>query len=255
MNFAIALPGALFVGFSLGVFGSGGSILTVPILVYLLGQNEKVAIASSLAIVGLVAAAGSLPYIKQKLVHWHTVLLFGAPGIVGTYFGAWSSTLVSGTVQLVTFAIVMLLASFLMLKPIAHDDTAPSSPRAFYKIAGDGLAVGTLTGFVGVGGGFLIVPALVLLGGLTMQRAVATSLVIITMKSAAGYLKYLDVLDAEGLEPDLLIIGWFAVAGIIGSFAGNSVALMLPQEKLKTGFGIFLIIMAVFILAKSTVLA
>ena len=255
MNFAIALPGALFVGFSLGIFGSGGSILTVPILVYLLGQDEKVAIASSLAIVGLVAAAGSVPYIKQKLVHWRTVLLFGAPGIAGTYLGAWSSTWVSGTVQLVTFAIVMFLAAFLMLKPFKPGNARPSAPRAFYKIAVDGLAVGMLTGFVGVGGGFLIVPALVLLGGLAMQRAIATSLVIITMKSAAGYLKYLDILDAQGLEPDLLIISWFAVAGIIGSFAGNSVALMLPQEHLKKGFAVFLIIMAFYILAKSAPLA
>ncbi len=114
MNLVIALPGALFVGFSLGLFGSGGSILTVPILVYLLGQDEKVAIASSLAIVGLVACFGSLPYLRNRLIDWRTVVLFGVPGVIGTYFGACSSAFVTGTVQLITFAIVMLLASFLM---------------------------------------------------------------------------------------------------------------------------------------------
>ncbi|MCB1647259.1 MAG: sulfite exporter TauE/SafE family protein, partial [Pseudomonadales bacterium] len=110
MNLVLALPGALFIGFSLGMFGSGGSILTVPILVYLLGQDEKVAIASSLAIVGLVALFGSLPNIRARLIDWRTVALFGIPGIAGTWLGAWGSAWVSGTVQLITFAVVMLLA-------------------------------------------------------------------------------------------------------------------------------------------------
>lgn len=253
MNIALALPGALFVGFSLGMFGSGGSILTVPILVYLLGQEEKVAIASSLAIVGLVAMSGSLPYIRDRLVHWRTVALFGIPGVAGTWLGAWSSAFVTGTVQLMTFAVVMLLASYMMLRPPRVDERVPDSgERAFYKIAADGLVVGVLTGFVGVGGGFLIVPALVLLGGLTMQRAIATSLVIITLKSLAGYIKYTDVLAREGLEPNLAIIGFFALAGVVGSLGGNAVACRLPQENLKRGFAIFLIVMGIFILAKST---
>jgi hypothetical protein len=250
MNIAIIVPGALFVGFSLGMFGSGGSILTVPILVYLLGQDEKVAIASSLAIVGLVSFFGSLTHAKEKLIDWRTVAIFGVPGIVGTYLGAWSSVLVSGTAQLMVFAIVMLLASYMMLRESTINETT-QQPRAIHKIALDGILVGMLTGFVGVGGGFLIVPALVSLGGLSMQSAIATSLVIITLKSLSGYLKYMDVLAAEGLQVDPFLIAFFAVAGVIGTFGGNALASKLPQQQLRNAFAIFLIIMGVFILSKS----
>ena len=250
MNFVLALPGALFVGFSLGMFGSGGSILTVPILVYVLGQDEKVAIAGSLAIVGLVALFGSAPYVRDRLVSWRTVLTFGVPGIIGTYFGAWSAAFVSGTVQMITFAVVMLLASGLMLRPPAISEKA-GKPRALHKITLDGLAVGALTGFVGVGGGFLIVPTLVLLGGLTMHQAAATSLVIIALKSLAGFTKYLDILETQNLELNVPVIATFAVAGIVGSLGGNALACRLPQEKLRIGFGYFLIVMAAFILFHS----
>lgn len=250
MNIALALPGALFVGFSLGMFGSGGSILTVPILVYLLGQDEKVAIASSLAIVGLVALAGSGPYIRDKLVDWRTVVLFGLPGIAGTYLGAWSSVFVSGGIQLLTFAVVMLLAAVMMLKPVRIEENQEVN-REIHKISLDGFVVGALTGFVGVGGGFLIVPALVLLGGLAMQQAIATSLVVIALKSLVGFIKYVDVLEAQHLTLDPLVIAFFAVAGVIGSLGGNAVASSLPQEKLKTGFAIFLVLMAGFIFYQS----
>jgi uncharacterized membrane protein YfcA len=152
--------GAMAIGVSLGLLGSGGSILTVPVLVYLIGQDEKLAIAGSLAIVGAIALAGSLPYLKKKLVDWRTVVLFGIPGMAGTYIGAWLATWVSGLVQLALFAVVMLLASWQMLKPVVLDDT-PHEPREVWKIGLDGLLVGVLTGLVGVGGGFLIVPALV----------------------------------------------------------------------------------------------
>lgn len=255
MNIVLALPGALFVGFSLGLFGSGGSILTVPILVYVLGQEEKVAIASSLAIVGLVAMFGSMTYVRDRLIDWRTVMLFGGPGVAGTWLGAASAAHVSGTVQLMTFAVVMMMASWMMLRPpmlenTSKDENRPQRPT--YQVVADGLLVGALTGFVGVGGGFLIVPALVLLGGLTMQRAIGTSLVIITLKSLAGYVKYLQVLTDQGLQVDLSVIAFFALAGVIGTFGGSAVACRLPQEILKKGFGVFLIIMALFILLKSS---
>ena len=106
----LVLPGAIAIGLSLGLLGSGGSILTVPVLVYLVGQEEKVAIASSLAIVCLIAIAGVLPYLRKGLVDWRNVLLFGLPGMAGTYAGAWSSVFVTGAVQLAAFAVVMLSA-------------------------------------------------------------------------------------------------------------------------------------------------
>jgi uncharacterized membrane protein YfcA len=246
----LAWPGAIAIGLSLGLLGSGGSILTVPVLVYLLGQPEKLAIAGSLAIVGAIAAAGSLPYIRAGLVNWRAVLLFGAPGMAGTYLGAWLAAYVSGAFQLTLFAAVMLAASWFMLKPL-DCDAAPTAPRALWKITLDGLAVGVVTGLVGVGGGFLVVPALVLLGGLGMRQAVATSLVIIALKSFSGFYKYLDVLEAEHLELDMDVILLVTALGVVGSFAGNLIASRVPQGTLKKAFGIFLIIMGGFILIQN----
>jgi len=246
----LAWPGAIAIGLSLGLLGSGGSILTVPVLVYLIGQPEKLAIAGSLAIVGAIAAFGSLPYIRSGLVNWRAVALFGFPGMVGTYLGAWLALYVSGAFQLTLFALVMLSASYLMLRPI--DFETPSAPRPMWKITLDGLIVGVVTGLVGVGGGFLVVPALVLLGGLAMRKAVATSLVIIAMKSFSGFYKYLDVLDAEHLELDIDVIILVTLLGIAGSFAGNLLANRIPQTQLKRLFGVFLIIMGSFILLQAT---
>ena len=243
-------PGAIAIGLSLGLLGSGGSILTVPVLVYLLGQDEKVAIAGSLAIVGTIALVGSLPYLKSRLIDLRAVVMFGLPGMLGTYIGAWSATYVPGVVQLALFALVMLVASWFMLRPMKLDKTG-GAPRAVWKISTDGLLVGIVTGLVGVGGGFLIVPALVLLGGLSMHRAVATSLVIIALKSYSGFWKYLDVLNDQGLSLDWSAIGLVTVLGIGGSLVGNRVAGRLPQDKLKKIFGIFLIVMGTYILIRS----
>jgi len=242
--------GAMAIGVSLGLLGSGGSILTVPVLVYLIGQDEKLAIAGSLAIVGAIALVGSLPYLKKNQVDWRTVVLFGIPGMVGTYMGAWLAIWVSGLVQLALFAVVMLLASWQMLKPVTLDDS-PHGPREVWKIGLDGLLVGVLTGLVGVGGGFLIVPALVLLGGLSMHRAVATSLVIIALKSFTGFWKYLDVLDQQGLSLDWNVIAIVTALGVAGSFAGSRIAGRVDQHKLRKVFGLFLIVMGIYILART----
>ncbi len=242
--------GALAIGVSLGLLGSGGSILTVPVLVYLIGQDEKLAIAGSLAIVGAIALAGSLPYLRKRQVDWRIVVLFGIPGMAGTYMGASLASWISGLIQLVLFALVMLLASWQMLKPMALDH-ALRQPRSVWKIGLDGLLVGILTGLVGVGGGFLIVPALVLLGGLSMHRAVATSLVIIALKSFTGFWKYMDVLDKQGLVLDWKVIAMVTVLGIVGSFIGSRIAGRVDQQRLKKLFGLFLIVMGVYILART----
>ncbi len=246
-----ALLGACAIGLSLGLLGSGGSILTVPVLVYLVEQPEKIAIAGSLMIVGSIALLGSLPYIKQKMVDWNTVWLFGIPGMIGTYAGAWISAYLSGLIQLVIFAGVMLLASYFMLKPKTNIEAASDQQRHVFKIIADGLFVGVITGIVGVGGGFLIVPALVLLGGLTMRNAIATSLVIIALKSFSGFVKYLDVLDESGLSLDWQVIGIMILLGGVGSTVGNKIANKVPQAKLKKVFGGFLIVMGIYILIRS----
>ena len=250
INAFLAWPGAVAIGISLGLLGSGGSILTVPVLVYLFGQDEKVAIAGSLFIVGSIALAGSLQYLRKKLIDWRNVLLFGLPGMAGTYLGAMLASYVSGLVQLSLFAVVMLLAAFLMLRPVDLEKR-PAEARATWKIGIDGLVVGVVTGLVGVGGGFLIVPALVLLGGMSMHRAVATSLVIIAMKSFSGFFKYVDVLREAGLPLDWQVLSIVTGLGIVGSYVGARFAGLIPQQKLQNVFGIFLIIMGVYILYRS----
>lgn len=246
----LAIPGAITIGISLGLLGSGGSILTVPVLVYLVGQDEKVAIAGSLFVVGSIALAGSLQYLRSGLIRWRSVIVFGAPGMAGTWLGAWLAAYVPGITQLALFAVVMLLASWLMLRPL-NLEHAEHKERAHWKIAGDGLVVGVITGLVGVGGGFLIVPALVLLGGLTMHQAVATSLVIIALKSFSGFYKYLDVLEQESLQLDWPTLWIVTALGIVGSIAGGALAKRIPQAQLKTAFGYFLIAMGIYILART----
>ena len=250
MDSMLALPGAIAIGLSLGLLGSGGSILTVPVLVFLLGQDEKTAIAGSLFIVGSIALAGGLQFLRAGFIQWRSVLTFGLPGMLGTYLGAFLAAYVSGVMQLALFALVMLAASYFMLRPpdLQHVDAAP---RATWKIASDGLIVGIITGLVGVGGGFLIVPALVLLGGLGMHQAVATSLIIIALKSFSGFWKYLEVLEAQSLELDWATLLIVTALGIAGSVAGSKLARKLPQHKLKRGFGWFLIVMGIYILARS----
>ena len=250
MDLMLVIPGAIAIGLSLGLLGSGGSILTVPVLVYLVGQDEKVAIAGSLFVVGSIALAGGLQFLRAGFIQWRSVLMFGLPGMLGTYLGAMLAAYVSGVMQLALFALVMLVASWLMLRPIdlKHADR---KQRGAWKIAGDGLAVGVITGLVGVGGGFLIVPALVLLGGLSMHQAVATSLIVIALKSYSGFWKYLDVLESQGLELDWLTLFVVTALGIAGSIAGSKLARRLPQDKLKRGFGWFLIVMGIYILARS----
>lgn len=250
MDFMLAVPGAIAIGLSLGLLGSGGSILTVPVLVYLLGQDEKVAIAGSLFIVGSIALAGGLQFLRAGFVEWRSVLMFGLPGMLGTYLGAVLAAYVSGVMQLALFALVMLAASYLMLRPLDLEH-AGGAPRAAWKIASEGLVVGVITGLVGVGGGFLIVPALVLLGGLSMHRAVATSLVIIALKSYSGFWKYLDVLEQQSLELDWNTLLLVTALGVAGSVAGSRLARRLAQDKLKKWFGWFLVVMGIYILARS----
>lgn len=240
--------GALLVGASLGLMGSGGSILTVPILTFVLGQQEKVAIASSLAIVGGICLVAGIPYLVRRQVDLRSVLFFGLPGMAGAYLGAILSKHVSGLVQLLVFACVMLLAGWMMLRGKDLAKVRDVARRQAWKIALDGLAVGALTGFVGVGGGFLIVPALVLLGGLPMHRAVGTSIFIIALKSASGFAGYLEVLRERGLALDWHVIGVFVLTGSLGSFAGNHVGTRLPQQALRKAFAYFLLVMGVYVI-------
>lgn len=243
----LAWLGAALIGLSLGLLGSGGSILTVPVLVYLVGEPEKLAIAESLAIVGGVSLVGAVPYALKRRIDWRSVLWFGLPGVTGTFLGAALSVYLSGVVQLLLFAVVMLLAAVMMFRPQRGEAPVPSHPRSPLQIGLEGLGVGVLTGLVGVGGGFLIIPALVLLGGLPMGLAVGTSLTIITLNSVTGFLKHLDLLEGPGLHWNLILV--FTVIGILGSFLGARVGKNVSGERLKRGFAGFLVVMGLYVLA------
>ncbi|MGD8710919.1 MAG: sulfite exporter TauE/SafE family protein [Ectothiorhodospiraceae bacterium] len=244
----LAWIGAVIVGLSLGLLGSGGSILTVPILIYLVGQPDKVAIAGSLAIVGGIALFGAAAYARRGMVSWRMVWLFGLPGIAGTFGGAIASGEVSGAVQLVVFAVIMGLASYSMLFPSEARAAHESDSQSLLVLVVSGAGVGLITGFVGVGGGFLLVPALVILGSLSMHRAVGTSLAIIVLNSASGFYKHLDLLKGEHSAIDWRIIAIFLVLGVAGNLAGGVLARRIPHQRLRMGFGWFLVVMCVYIL-------
>ena len=241
----LALLGALAIGLSLGLLGSGGSILTVPVLHYLVGQPEKLAIAGSLLVVGLIAAAASIPYARSRQVDWNNVLWFGVPGMAGAWAGATLARWVPGPVQLALFAGVMLLAAWRMLRA-GVVERGGREPRRAAVVAG-GLGVGALSGLVGVGGGFLIVPALVLLAGVPMASAVGTSLAVIALNAFTGFAKYLGVLESQSLALDWQVLLTVAAVGIVGSYAGNRLGRRLPQATLRRLFGGFLVLMGLFI--------
>lgn len=259
MYILLTIGGAVLVGGLLGLLGSGGSILTVPVLVYLLGHHDKSAIAESLAIVGCLAAVGAVPYARHRQIDWRSAWLFGIPGMLGTFAGAWLAIFVSGAVQLVLFAFVMLVAAWFMFRSalldppnhtnLAHSRT-PDVPHRHpaWQIITEGIAVGVLTGLVGVGGGFLIVPALVLLGGLPMRLAVGTSLVVIGLKSMAGFAKYWWSQQALHLSFDWTVIAWFVAIGAVGLFFGEHYSRRANQRLLKQSFAGFLVAMGVFVM-------
>lgn len=243
--------GALLVGLSLGLLGSGGSMLTVPVLIYLAGEQEKVAIAESLGIVGAISLVGFVPYALRQQVHWRSVILFGLPGMAGTYGGAIAAGFVSGTFQLLLFAAIMVVAAVMMFLDKQKESIVNGTrgiPHAWWKFVLEGLAVGMLTGLVGVGGGFLIVPALVLLGGLPMSLAVGTSLLIIALKSFSGFFKYLDVLDNLDLSMNWELVLIFSLIGAVGSLVGRTIGSNLSNNNLKKGFAVFLVLMGFYIL-------
>jgi len=241
----LTLFGALAIGLSLGLLGSGGSILTVPVLHYLVGQPEKLAIGGSLLVVGLIAVAAAVPYAFSRQVDWRNVAWFGLPGMAGAWLGATLARWVPGPVQLGLFALVMLVAAWRMLRGgvVQRPD---HEPRRLAVVAG-GIGVGALSGLVGVGGGFLIVPALVLLAGVPMASAVGTSLAVIALNSFTGFLKYLGVLQQQSLELEWRVLLTVAGIGVIGSFAGHRLGRRLRQATLRRLFGVFLVVMGLFI--------
>lgn len=241
---------AATVGIALGLLGGGGSILTVPIFVYVLGFDAKASIAMSLAVVGLTSLLGAVSHWRAGNVNLRIALIFGGVAMVGTYLGARLAVFFSGGAQLALFAVVMLLAAFFMFRDKRPDPAkAPANSQSGLAhlplglIVAEGLAVGALTGLVGVGGGFLIVPALVLLGGLGMKEAVGTSLLVIAMKSATGFLGYVGQVEIQWG-----FMALFTLVAAAGILAGTALVRLVSQAALKRSFAVFLLMMGAFIL-------
>ena len=242
--------GAVLMGTSLGLLGSGGSILTVPILVYLAKESEKVAIAESLLIVGVVALVGSVTHILQRSISLRETIAFGIPSMLAAFFGAYLAQFVSGQTQLIVFSIVMLAASVFMLRPISTVDVGPKNDVSHrLTLALSGCAVGTLAGFVGVGGGFLIVPALLMFARLPMKTAVATSLIIIAMQSLSGFAQYAVHFNSNKISFNWELVLLVTTCAVLGVVAGIFVSKRFQQKLLRKLFGLSLIPMSIFILS------
>ncbi len=259
-----AILAGLATGMVLGLFGSGGSIIAMPALMYLLHVEPKSAIAMSLGVVAVTATVSGLHNWRKGLVDVRVALVFGLFGVAGTFAGARLGLVTPVVIQLGLFALVMYAAAWRMLKPAklvapaagevvsagggaavlggGHDFFSPRMTR----IALHGIGVGVLTGLVGVGGGFLIVPALVLLSGIPMKTAVGTSLVIVAAKSYAGFLGYMG-----GVPIDWVVMGSFTAVTVVGSFLGSHFANRISQAMLKKAFAWFLVVVATYILFKS----
>ena len=251
---------SIIIGISLGLIGSGGSILTVPVLVYLFSVDAVAATAYSLFIVGITSIAGSINYLVRKQVDHKAVLFFGIPSVISVYLsrafvvpaipdemqlGGYS--LSKGTFLLMLFAIMMILSSYSMISKTLKIRSAKKNSIGTFLMISEGLVVGVITGIVGAGGGFLIIPSLVMLSGLQMKEAIGTSLVIIAVKSLIGF-------TGESSEtvidyPFLTLVSLFAVAGV---FIGMMVSSRIDGNKLKPLFGWFVLAMGIYMIIKET---
>ncbi|MDA7559105.1 sulfite exporter TauE/SafE family protein [Flavobacteriaceae bacterium] len=257
--------GALMVGIILGLIGGGGSILTVPILVYLIGLNPVTATAYSLFVVGTTSIFGAVKHIKDKSVNIRIAIIFAIPALITVYltrrflvpvipeslFTFFNIEVTKHIFIMLFFASIMLLASFSMIKSnrsltLKHFETNHHT----VLIIIEGIVVGVLTGIVGAGGGFLIVPALVILGKLPMKLAIGTSLIIISMKSLIGFLG-----DIQNIVIDWTFLIMFTAISVIGIYIGIYIAQFISGTNLKKGFGWFTLLMACYIIFRELSLA
>jgi uncharacterized protein len=243
---ALTIALAVFVGVSLGLLGGGGSILTVPLLAYVAGLDAKQAIATSLLVVGVTSAVGAASHARAGRVQWRTGLVFGVAGMAGAYAGGLLARFIPGTVLLIGFAVIMIATAVAMLRG-RRDVGAVDAPRSLpsFKIVLEGLVVGLVTGLVGAGGGFLVVPALALLGGLPMPVAVGTSLVVIAMKSFAGLAGYLS-----SVHIDWPLAVAVTAAALVGGLIGARLTAMVNPDALRKAFGWFVLAMSSVILSQ-----
>ncbi|MGZ5242372.1 MAG: sulfite exporter TauE/SafE family protein [Bacteroidia bacterium] len=259
MQQILAYIASIFIGISLGLIGGGGSILTVPVLVYLLGLSPVIASGYSLFVVGTTSLFGAGNYMRRQLVDYRAAVIFAIPSFITVYltrkfivpaipdviFTIANFQLTKAIAIMVLFAVVMFFAALTMIRKRKILESEEPVKHKTVKIALQGVMVGILSGMVGAGGGFLIIPALVLLAKLPMKRAVGTSLLIIAVNSLIGFLG-----DVTTYAIDWRFLLGFTALPVVGIFIGSWLAKFIPGEKLKKGFGWFVLVMAVYILAK-----
>ncbi|EFV93434.1 hypothetical protein ES5_00862 [Dietzia cinnamea P4] len=237
---------AVLVGLSLGLLGGGGSILVVPLLTYIGGLDPREAIATSLFVVGATSLVSLIGHARKGNVQWRTGLIFGAAGMVGAFLGGLAGGYIPGTLLMIAFALMMIATAGAMIKGRKdRDGQSQTHHHPLWRILLDGLVVGAATGLVGAGGGFLVVPALVLLAGLPMTAAVGTSLLVIAMKSFAGLGGYLT-----SVSLDWPLVAAVTLAAIAGSFVGIRLTSVVPERALRKGFGAFVLLMGAFVLSQ-----
>ncbi len=251
---ALSLVLGSLIGFSLGLVGGGGSILTVPLLVYVIGESVSSAIGTSLAIVGLNALFGFFGHWRERRVRLKTGISFGLAGVAGAFLGAWLGHFLPGRQILFLFAVLMMVAAIGMLRR-KEPQTVAGERLAFrdaygmtgwLKVIVSGLLVGILTGFFGVGGGFVIVPALVVVLGMPMHLAVGTSLLIIAINSVAGLLAHLQY---GGIDVTTTLL--FAIGGLLGALAGTSLAGKVREARLRQIFAYGMVVVALYLLVQN----
>ena len=255
---------SILIGVSLGLIGGGGSILTVPVLVYIFSMDAAAATVYSLFIVGLTSAVGSVNYFKRSLINIKTALLFGIPSITGVFltriyivpsipehiFNIGTFAVTKHVLLMLLFAVLMIAASYSMIKKTSTVNNNISSAYFNYPlIMLQGFAVGVVTGLVGAGGGFMIIPALIFMLKLPMKEAIGTSLVIIAANSLLGFLSSVKNFDIHW--PFLLTIAAFAIIGI---FIGTRLSKNIDGAKLKPAFGWFVLAMGIYIVVKETII-
>ncbi len=234
------------IGLSLGLIGGGGSILTVPILVYFLAVEPREAVTMSLAVVGATSLFGAFLHYRQGNLNFSGAMLFGISGIVGAFAGSPLTNLVSSPVLLLIFAALMFVVAFSMIWRKNSPEEETTRETTIWKAVAVGFAVGVLTGFLGVGGGFLIVPALVFFGGLPMKQAIGTSLLVIAMNCAAGLLGHLSY----GLF-DLKIAALVTVLAVGGAIFGTFLSQRTSNSGLRKSFAFLVLAVAVFLSYKN----
>ncbi|MEP6808983.1 MAG: sulfite exporter TauE/SafE family protein [Chthoniobacterales bacterium] len=242
----LALILALAIGVSLGLLGSGGSIITLPVLVYAAKVPAAQAVPMSLAVVGGTTLVGSILNARSGQIHGKAALLFSLTGVLGALGGSQLTHLVRQPVLLLIFAGLMIVVGLLMFRPRANRGTDAKAECHWVSCTATGLVVGFLTGFIGVGGGFLIVPALLLLARVPLKRAIATSLVVITVTSAAGLIGHL-----QRTHFDWRTAGMFLALAIVGMLAGRKFSRQLETERLRYWFAWFVLAVAVFVIAEN----